>query len=66
MEKTIRKFSSHEEMRRFHIAGWQKLSPAVRLSEAWGLVTSYREMKNIQPYEPRLQRTVTSVRRAGR
>ena len=66
MEKTIRKFASHDEMRLAHIEGWQKLSPAIRLSEAWGLVTSYREMKRIEPYEPRLQRTITSIRRAER
>ena len=66
MEKIIRKFSSFDEMRLAHIEGWQKLEPAIRFSEAWGLVTTYRELHNIQPIEPRLQRTVTSVRRARR
>jgi|Laugresu1bdmlbdd_1035124.scaffolds.fasta_scaffold401548_1 hypothetical protein len=66
MEKIIRKFSSHEEQRLFHIEGWQNLNPATRLTEAWGLVINYRELHNIQPIEPRLQRTVTSIRRTGR
>jgi len=66
MEKKIRKFNSHEELRLTHIEEWQKLSPAIRMSEAWGLVTNYREMHNIHPIEPRLQRTVTSVCRTAR
>jgi hypothetical protein len=31
---------------------------------AWQMVVEYRVMFDIQPYEPRLQRHVTSVRRA--
>lgn len=65
MEKTIRKFTSHEEMRLAHIEGWQNLDLATRFSEAWGLVLTYREMHDIQPHEPRLQRTITNVRRTG-
>jgi len=64
MVKTIRKFSSFEEQRLAHIEGWQKLDSAVRFAEAWGLVIQYRQLKNIEPTEPRLQRTVTTVRRA--
>lgn len=54
MEKTIRKFTSHKEMRLAHIEGWQNLDLATRLSEAWGVVLTYREMHDIQPHEPRL------------
>ncbi len=66
MVKTIRKFSSFEEQRLAHIEDWQKLDSATRFAEAWGLVIQYHQLKNIEPTEPRLQRTVTAVRRALR
>jgi hypothetical protein len=64
--KVIRKFESFEDMRLAHIAGWQVLDSATRFSEAWNLVVQYRQLKNLHPFEPRLQRTVTVVRRAQR
>lgn len=53
MEKTVRKFSSHEEMRLFQNTGRQSLDAATRLSETRGLVIFYRELQNIQPREPK-------------
>jgi hypothetical protein len=64
MVKTIRKFNSHEEMRLAHLEGWQKLPIDEINHHAWQLVVDYRKMHDIQPHEPRLQRSVTSVRRA--
>lgn len=64
MEKTIRKFSSHEEMRLHQLRTWQKMPTEVVNDNAWQMVVEYREMMNLQPYEPRLQRHVTAVRRS--
>jgi hypothetical protein len=64
---TIRKFTSHEEMRCYQVREWQKLSGAARRKAAWELVTDYWcAMKGMHPDELRLQRSVTSVRRAPR
>ncbi len=63
MVKILRKFSSFEEQRMFHIEYWQMLDSATRFTEAWKLVLYYREHHQIEPIEPRLQRTVTTVRR---
>lgn len=63
MEKTIRKFTSHEEMRLHQLRTWQDVSTDMINDNAWQMVVEYREMFDIKPYEPRLQRHVTSVRR---
>ena len=63
MEKVIRKFSSHEELRLAHLKGWQNLSTDEINHHAWQLVIEYRELHDIQPHEPRLQRHVTSLRK---
>ncbi len=61
--RTIRKFASHEEMRVAHLRDWQKLSTDTINDNAWQLVVDYRKMHDIQPHEPRLQRTLAVVRR---
>lgn len=63
---TIRKFNSHEEMRCQQVKDWQALSGSARGKAAWELVTDYWcGMKGKHPDELRLQRSVTSIRRAG-
>lgn len=64
MEKIIRKFDNHEEMRLAHLRDCQKLSTDQINEIAWEMVVEYRQMHEIEPYEPRLQRHVTSVRRS--
>jgi hypothetical protein len=59
---TMKKFSSHEELRTFGIKEWQKQSGATRRQAAWELVYDYWVgTKKMHPDELRLQRTVTSV-----
>ena len=61
---TIRKFSSHEELRCQQVKDWQKLSGAERRKAAWELVTDYWVgMKGKHPDELRLQRSVTKLTR---
>lgn len=64
MEKTIRKFTSHEDLRLFQLKTWQQQPTEVINDNAWQMVVEYREMMDIKPYEPRLQRHVTAVRRS--
>ena len=64
---TIKKFTSHDELRTHGIKEWQKVSGARRRQAAWELVRDYLiDVKGKQPAELRLQRTVTSVQRARR
>ena len=56
---TIRKFSSHEEMRSQQVNDWQEVSGAARRKAAWELVTDYWcGMKGMHPDKLRLQRAV--------
>lgn len=64
MVKILRKFSSHEEMRIQQLRDWQQLTTEEINHHAWQMVIEYREMHNIEPHEPRLQRLVSSVRKA--
>ena len=64
MVKTIRKFHSHEDLRTQQLRDWQRMTTDEINGQAWQMVVEYRQMHNIQPYEPRLQRLVTSVRKA--
>lgn len=60
----IRKFGSHEELRRQQIRDWQDLSGAERRKAAWELVVDYWVgMKGMHPDELRLQRSVTRLSR---
>jgi hypothetical protein len=61
---TVQKFSSFEDMRRAHVREWQKQSGAVRRAAAWELVVEAWEHKKRDPNELRLQRSITSVRKA--
>ena len=61
----IRKFNSHEAMRRQQIRDWQKLTGAERRSAAWELVLDYWAGRGRSPDELGLQRTTTSIQRAG-
>jgi hypothetical protein len=61
---TIRKFQSHEELRRQQVKDWQALSGAKRREAAWELVVDYWVgMKGLHPDELRLQRSVTKLTR---
>jgi hypothetical protein len=62
--KVIRKFESFEEMRLAHIQGWQELGTEAINEHAWQLVIDYRRRHDIRHHEPRMERRVTSVRRA--
>ncbi len=64
MEKIIRKFTSHEEMRLAHLRDCQKLSTDEINDLAWQMVVEYRQLHDFKPHEPRLQRNVTSVKRS--
>lgn len=54
MEKIIRKFNSHEEMRLHQLREWQKMPVEAIMDHAWEMVVEYREMINLQPHNPRL------------
>jgi len=61
---TIRKFSSFEEQRRDQIRQWQQLPASARADAVWQMVLEYSRQQGIHEDELRLQRSVTSVRRA--
>lgn len=61
---TIRKFSSFEEQRRDQIRQWQQLPASTRAAAVWQMVVEYSRQQGISEHELRLQRSVTSVRRA--
>jgi len=63
MVKTIRKFHSHEELRLQQLRDWQSMTIDEINDHAWQMVIEYRQMNEIEPHEPRLQRLATSVRR---
>ena len=64
---TVKKFTSHEDLRTYGIKEWQKLSGAARRKAAWELVEDYWvNKKGKQPHELRLQRTITSIQRPRR
>lgn len=63
MVKVLRKFTSHEEMRVQQLQDCQRLTTDEMNYYAWQMVIDYREMHGIEPYEPRLQRHITSVRK---
>lgn len=60
----MRKFSSLEDMRTTQIADWQRLAPAARRQAAWEMVVDAWELKKRNSDELRLQRSITSVRKA--
>ena len=59
----VKKCESFEEMRRYRIQQWQDMPFINRLDAAWELVEEYWEMKQKNPDELRLQRSVTNFRR---
>jgi hypothetical protein len=62
---TVKKFTSHEDLRVYGIKQWQIESGAARRQAAWELVYDYWiGMKKLKPDELRLQRTVTKIQRA--
>ncbi len=63
MVKVLRKFSSHEEMRVQQLRDCQRLTTDEINNYAWRMVIEYREMHDIEPYEPRLQRHISSLRK---
>ncbi len=59
---TIRKFSSHEELRCQQVRDWQAMSGKRRREAAWELVVDYWVgMKGKHPDELRLQRSVAHI-----
>ena len=61
---TVKKFESFDDQRNWQIAQWQKVTGAERRKAAWELVYDYWVgMKNINPDELRLQRSITNFRR---
>ncbi len=60
----VRRFDSFDDMRLAHLRDCQRLSTDEINDIAWQMVIEYRQMYDIQPHEPRLQRHVTSVRRS--
>lgn len=61
---TVKKFTSHEEMRCHQVREWQKAGAAARHKAAWELVTDYWiGMKKMHPDELRFQRSITSFTR---
>lgn len=61
----VKKCSSFEEMRTHQVRQWQKEPFMKRLDAAWELVEEAWEIKNRNPDELRLQRTVATVVRRG-
>lgn len=61
---TIRKFTSHESMRREQIRQWQQLPASARADAVWQMVIVHSRQQGISEHELRLQRSITSVRRA--
>ena len=60
----IHRFENFEDMRIHHIREWQNVGETMRLQAAWELVYDYWVgMKEMDPNELRLQRTVTNVQR---
>jgi hypothetical protein len=61
---TVKKFTSHEDLRAFGIKEWQKLSGAARRKAAWELVEDYWvNKKGKHPDELRMKRVITSFQR---
>ena len=61
---TVKKFTSHEDLRAYGIKEWQKQSGAARRQAAWELVYDYWVgLKKMDPNELRLQRVVTGIQR---
>jgi len=60
----VKKFTNHEDMRRFQVQQWQEWGAAARHKAAWELVTDYWiGMKKLHPDELRFQRSITSFKR---
>ena len=63
---TVKKCESFDEMRNYRIQQWQEASFMVRLDAAWEIVQDQWSIKQNNPNELRLQRSITNVtRRAG-
>jgi hypothetical protein len=63
MDKTIRKFSSLEEMKTDEYAYWQSRPVHERMAAVSQLTQALYEMKGIAPEVPRLERTLVRVQR---
>lgn len=61
---TIRRYDSHESMRRDQVRRWQQLPASARAEAVWGMVVEHSHQQGIPEHELRLQRAVTSVRRS--
>jgi len=60
---TIRRYDSHESLRRDQIRDWQNLPSSARAEAVWEMVVDYSRKHGRPEDELRLQRSVTSVRR---
>ncbi len=58
-------YDSPDEMRMSQVRAWQQRSGAERREAAWELVVDYWKNKGKTENELRLQRTITSFKRAG-
>ncbi len=63
MEITIRKFSSHKEMKEDEYRYWQSVPASERIAAAWELSIDQYRMKDIQPYGPGLRRIAVRSKR---
>ncbi len=59
----VKKCESFEEMRCYRIQQWQDIPFINRLDAAWELVQEYWEIKQKNPDELRLQRSITNTKR---
>jgi hypothetical protein len=60
----VRKCASYEEMRDIAVHDWQKRSAEERADAAWEMVKEAWVLKNRNPDELRLQRTLTVISKA--
>jgi hypothetical protein len=60
----IRKCASYDQMRDIAVHDWQKRSAKERSDAAWDMVKEAWALKNRNPDELRLQRTITVIHKA--
>ena len=61
MDKTLRKFTSFEEVKDDEYRYWQSVSPAVRIEAAFQLSVDMYRMKGIEPDGAALKRSLVRV-----
>jgi hypothetical protein len=66
MEKILRKFNSHEEMKRAEIAYWQSRPAHERIAAVSTLTTEAYALKGFTPHVSRLQGPPRRVQRPSR